>query len=188
MQKQAVAVNNFVRRQISGSGKSYSLKYSFEEIAQHAEFQLNRGHFVIGFRAGVIVVPAEKNFAKHFVCPLVRIQADTRLTAKFISRDSDEEPVIQLRAQNGNQIPAGAVELILYSHAVLVENDEQSTDADWELIAFHSIPEGVTKLPMHPTTMMRNQLNLQGGTAAQYASDEWAEAVRFWQNFAALEA
>jgi len=36
-------------------------------------------------------------------------------------------------------------------------------------------------------TMMRNQLELPGGTKAYYSSEGWAEAVRFWQNYAALE-
>ncbi len=32
-----VAVNDFVRRQIKGSGKTYSVDFSFEEIAKYAE-------------------------------------------------------------------------------------------------------------------------------------------------------
>ena len=79
------------------------------------------------------------------------------------------------------------LEYILYRQDVLKENNEQSTDADWELISIHAIPEGVDKLPMGPVTMMRNQLELKGGTKANYSSEEWAEAVRFWQNYAALE-
>ena len=35
--------------------------------------------------------------------------------------------------------------------------------------------------------MMRNQLELPGGTKAHYSSGEWAESVRFWQAFAGLE-
>ena len=66
-------------------------------------------------------------------------------------------------------------------------NDEQSTNADWELIAFQSVPEGMEKLPLGPVTMMRNQLELPGGTAADYSSDEWAEAVRFWQEYAFIK-
>jgi len=43
-------------------------------------------------------------------------------------------------------------------------------------------------LPMGPITMMRNQLELKGGTAASYSSEEWAYAVKFWQKFAALDS
>ena len=35
--------------------------------------------------------------------------------------------------------------------------------------------------------MMRNQLELNGGTKAEYSSDEWAKSVRFWQTYAPIE-
>ena len=70
---------------------------------------------------------------------------------------------------------------------VLAENNEQSTNEKWELISVHAIPKGIDKLPMGPVTMMRNQLELLGGTKAYYSSEEWAESVRFWQQFAALD-
>ena len=39
-------------------------------------------------------------------------------------------------------------------------------------------------MPMGPVTMMRNQLQLKGGTKAYYSSEEWAKAVYFWQHYA----
>jgi Protein of unknown function (DUF3228). len=39
---------------------------------------------------------------------------------------------------------------------------------------------------MGPVTMMRNQLDLNGGTKAIYSSNEWAESVKFWQKYAPL--
>ena len=43
--KQKVGVNDFVRRQIEGSGKTYSKSLTFEEIAKHAEKQMIRNAF-----------------------------------------------------------------------------------------------------------------------------------------------
>jgi hypothetical protein len=80
------------------------------------------------------------------------------------------------------------VDLILYRHDVLAETNEQTSDADWELISFHAIPEGVDDMPMGPVTMMRNQLQLPGGTKAKYESDDWADSVKFWQEYAMLES
>jgi hypothetical protein len=40
---------------------------------------------------------------------------------------------------------------------------------------------------MGPVTMMRNQLELPGGTKANYSADEWAYSVEFWQHYAVLE-
>ena len=76
--------------------------------------------------------------------------------------------------------------LVLYRRDVLEETNEESTDADWELIAFMGIPKNIS-MPIGPVTMMRNQLNLNGGTKALYQSEEWAESVHFWQKYAAME-
>ena len=42
-----VAVNEFVRRQVKGSGKTYSDSLSFEEITEDAERQMNGGNFCL---------------------------------------------------------------------------------------------------------------------------------------------
>ena len=88
---------------------------------------------------------------------------------------------------NGKLLKAGNVELILYHHDILYENSENSTDAEWELISINAIPKGFESMPMGPITMMRNQLELIGGTKAKYSSDEWAESVQFWQKFAPID-
>lgn len=182
-----VAVNDFVRRQVKGSGKTYSPNLTFDEIAEHAAERFDGGHFREGYRDGVVIVEAPEEMSEHFACPFVEIDATTDLKAEWVARQEGEEPYIQIRAANGVPLPAGKVEFILYRHDVLAENDEQSTDAEWELISIHALPEGVDHLTMGPVTMMRNQLELPGGTKARYSSEEWAEAVRFWQRYAALE-
>ena len=182
-----VAANEFVRRQVKGSGKTYSDSLSFKEITEDAEQQMDGGNFIEGYRDGVRIVKGSAKFSSKFVCPFVKIDENTVLESLLVKRQDGEKPYIQIRAKNGTPLNAGRVEYILYSHDVLAENNEQSTDAEWELISIHAIPEGVDKLPMGPVTMMRNQLQLPGGTKAQYSSDEWAEAVRFWQQYAALD-
>ncbi|NQU27173.1 MAG: DUF3228 family protein [Candidatus Marinimicrobia bacterium] len=182
-----VAVNDFVRRQTSGSGKTFSNELIFEEIAAHAQEQLANGLFRPGYRDGVILVQVVQEMVAKFVCPFIKIDENTKFITRYIRRREGEDPYIQIRALNGKPLSAGKVELVLYSHAVLAENNEQTTDADWELISINAIPQGVDQLPMGPATMMRNQMELPGGTAAYYNSNEWAESVRFWQQYAALE-
>ena len=183
-----VAVNEFVRRQVAGSGKTYSAHLTFEQIAEHASEQFDKGYFSQGYREGVIIVNADRDYAQRFKCPFVQINKDTKLKAELVRRRENEESYIQVRALNGDPLKAGKVEFVLYHHDVLAENNEQSTDAKWELISIHALPEGIEKLPMGPVTMMRNQLELKGGTAASYSTEEWAQAVKFWQNFAALDS
>ena len=183
-----IGINNFVRRQIEGSGKTYSLSLSFEEITSHAEIQLAKGKFYEGYRDGVLVVIADESLNKDFICPFVKINEDTRLQSRLVYRQQGEEPYIQTVALSGKHPETGRVELILYRHDVLAENNEYSTKKKWELISINAIPKGLKKLPMGPVTMMRNQLNLKGGTKAEYSSEEWANSVRFWQKYATLSS
>jgi len=185
--KETVSVNDFVRRQSKDSGKSYVIELSFEKIAQHAQNQLVSGNFKAGYRDGVVIVQVDKKLTHHFICPFVKITNETKLNATLVRRRPEETPYIQIKALNGTPLNTGSVDLILYRHDVLAETNEQISDADWELISFHAIPEGVHDMPMGPVTMMRNQLQLTGGTKAYYESGDWAGSVKFWQEYAILE-
>jgi len=181
----SVKVNSFVRRQVKSSGKTYST-LSFEEIAIYAESQLKDENYKSGYRDGVILVNVEEKLVKHFICPFTHLSDDTQLVATMTRRRPEEEPYIQIRALNGNPLKAERVDIILYHHDVLAETKEQESKEGWELIAFHAIPEGIDNMPMGPITMMRNQLQLEGGTKGEYSSDEWASSVNFWQKYVAL--
>ena len=183
----SVAVNDFVRRQIMSSGKAYSKTLSFDQIADHAKVQMENKMFREGYRDGVRIVMADKSLNSDFVCPFVKVDNRTKLVSKLVRRRKEEEPYIQTRALCGVPVETGKVELILYRHDVLMENNENTTLKEWELISINAIPKGIESLPMGPVTMMRNQLNLIGGTKASYNSDEWAESVSFWQKYAPLE-
>ena len=183
----SVSINDFVLRQAKDSGKTYTENLTFDNIASHAQEQLSNGHYKEGYRDGVRIVTGSHSLTDQFICPFVKINENTMLVSSVVKRQIGEEAYIQTRAKTGTPLQAGRVEYILYRHNVLAENDEQSTDAVWELISIHAIPEGVDKLPMGPVTMMRNQLKLTGGTKAHYSPEEWAEAVRFWQKYAALD-
>jgi hypothetical protein len=183
----SVSVNDFVKRQIKGSGKTYAEGLTFKEMASHAQEQLANGHYTEGYRDGVILVQVATKLISHFTCPFVRITETTKLKAAIVKRRQEEELYIQMRALHGTPLKTGSVDLILYRHDVLLETNEESTDADFELISFHAIPEGIDDMPMGPVTMMRNQLQLTGGTKAYYESEKWAESVKFWQKYAVLD-
>tara|TARA_B100001029_G_C15063817_1_gene461356 strand:+ start:5506 stop:6087 length:582 start_codon:yes stop_codon:yes gene_type:complete len=188
--RQTVAVNQFVLRQIKGSGKTYSKNLTFQQIAEYAENQLNLNPSSIqpGYRDGVILIQCEEKMNNNFASPMVKIDDNTKLEAIVTKRRDNEESYIQIRAIEGNLLPTGRVDLILYRHDVLIENEEQTTNADWELIAFQAVPKGLQDLPMGPITMMRNQLELPGGTAAIYSSEQWAKSIYFWQNYTILQS
>ena len=184
--RQTVGINEFVLRQVEGSGKTFLKNLSFQELAKYAEKVLNEYPKSIkpGYRDGVLLIECDNSMNKFFFSSMVSINEKTKLEAKVEKRLEGEETYIQIRALNGKLLPTARADLILYRHDVLYENNEQSTDCDWELIAFHAVPDGLKDLPMGPVTMMRNQLELPGGTAANYSSEKWAESVNFWQKYA----
>ena len=182
----SVGVSEFVKRQHPDSGKTYSL-ITFNEIAKYAENKLNNNQFKPGYRDGVILINVDRKNLNKFICPYVKINNDTILKAELATRRPNENHYIRIKAINGKNLKTNKVELILYRNDVLKETNENSTNDDWELIAFQAIPEGVDKLPMGPVTMMRNQLQLPGGTKGSYSSEEWAESVKFWQQYALKE-
>ena len=59
-----VGVNEFVKRQIKGSGKTFSKSMTFNEIAQHAEKQMEKNLFTMGYRKGVRIVQVSKILSK----------------------------------------------------------------------------------------------------------------------------
>ena len=185
--KFSVGVNTFVKRQVKGSGKTFCKNLSFDQIANHASHQLEKGAFRKGYRKGVLLVRASKSLTKNFVCPIIKINDKTKFEAKITTRRNNEESYIQVKALNGKPIKTENVDLILYHHDVLKETNENETSDEWELISFHAIPKGLNDLPMGPVTMMRNQLELKGGTKGNYSSDEWAKSVNFWQKYSFLK-
>ena len=182
-----VQVNDFVKRQTKLSGKAYSEELSFDFFAKYAQKKLIKNEFIEGYRPEVRIVKLENKYVHKVFCPYVRITKETRLSAKVVKRREDEDFYIQVRAMNGNLVGSGSVDLILYRNDILLENNENTTNADWELVSINAIPKGVKSMPMGPITMMRNQLELNGGTKAEYSSDEWAKSVQFWQTYAPIQ-
>jgi len=186
LERKLVGVNDFVKRQTPGSGKTYST-LSFNNIAEYAEKKIKQNDFKEGYRDGVILISIDHNLTKKFKCPFVKIDSNTKLKAKVKKRRENEDNYISIKALNGKELDIEYINLVLYRHDVLKETKENTTEFEWELISFHAIPKGIKNMPMGPITMMRNQLQLEGGTKGRYTPEEWAESVHFWQNYALKE-
>lgn len=166
-----VKCSNFVKRQTAKSSFSY-FQGSWEEledlVAQN--FALCRD----GYREGVKLIPVPE---KGFFTGLVAVTPETELVAKYGPRQPGEDSIITVYAK-GPKAPAKHVDIVVYSRAALAENQENSTDADWEII---SINARITEIPtpMDPVTMMRNHLNLPGGTKGTFSADDFATGILF---------
>ena len=175
-----IALNNFVRRQTPESGFSH-FEGSEEELIQivHENFANHRA----GYRDGVILVPVP---ADRFRTPIVLLNEDTRLHARFKARREGEQPCVDVTAE-GNKSQALVAEIVLYRNDVLRENSEESTDADWEIISINARSTAEQE-PMTPMAMARNFLGLTGGTKATYTAEEFAQAIVYWSQRARIEA
>ena len=84
----------------------------------------------------------------------------------------------------------------MYRRDVLEENDEQSTDAEWEIVSINASPDD-QETPMPPMTRARNILELEGGTSAKLEDkspeelialiQEMARDIVYWNQHAVIE-
>lgn len=171
----SIGVSNFVKRQTKNSRYSY-FNGTWEELVKLTEDNFkNRTQ---GYRDGVVLVPINP---KRFYTSLCKINKDSIFETKYVERREGEEPVKVTTLKNGKKSKAKFVNIVLYRKDVLAENNENSTDSDWEIISINA--SIVENEPMHPMTMARNMLNKTGGTKAEYTGQQFAEALWFWKDY-----
>lgn len=171
-----VKCNSFVMRQTKDSSFSY-----FDGTWEALEDRVlqNFANYTPGYKEGVRLISVPAN---GFFSGIVAITPETELIAKFAPRREGEEAFISIHAR-GQKLPAKHVDIVVYSKAVLAENNENSTSADWEIVSINArITDEPT--PMDPITMMRNQLHLAGGTKGEFSGDDFAKSIYFWSKHA----
>jgi hypothetical protein len=173
MDTMKVAIHPFVLRQTRYSPFSF-FTGTWPEL--QALIEANMDKAVQGYKPGVLLVPVP---AHGFVSGVSEVDKDTKLVATFEARRAGETPHIVVRASGAVKLPAKAVECVIYSHEILVEENDASSDAPWELVSINARPTEEPE-PAHPVAMARNQLGLPGGTKAEYSAEEFARAIMYW--------
>lgn len=167
-----VKASNFVKRQTEESSYGhYSGSWSELEdlVIEHFDERTD------GYRDGVVLVPVPKD---GFFTSIVELSEDDTFYSEYSSRQPGEAPQLSTNVVGKSKSPANFVNIVLYRADVLAEDDDRSTDAEWEIISINAAP--CEELPMDPVTMMRNELHLKGGTKASYSKEQYIEAIRFW--------
>ena len=177
-----IGVSEFVRRQTEHS------RFSFFDLGYDDYFLLNR---IINnldtqrpkYRPdviGIIVSP------EGFYSGIVEMKDGDRLTGIFAPRKEGEEPRSLIGVVGGEKMPAKFVEIILYSRKALAEGNENSLDADWEIISINASPTDDEEIPLRPMTLVANHFELSGGTATGMNEKEFVAELRksmeFWKN------
>lgn len=168
-----IAINSFVTRQTAESKFSH-FEGSWEELVALVEAHL--GEATQGYKPGVLLVPVP---AERFKSGVVEVTETTELKAVFGARRRGEEPYLDVVALGGEKLPAGYVEVVLYSHETLAADNEAETEAEFEIISINARATAEPE-PMHPVTMARNFLGMAGGSKAEFTAEEFAQAIVYW--------
>jgi len=180
-----IGINDFVKRQTPES-KYAHFEGTWDELADMV------GTFITdedsgstkdcvrsGYRSGVILVKVNP---EKFRSSVVELKDGDKFISVYKPRREGEKPYIQ-SIYKGEKVPAKFVEIVLYSHDVLKENNEQSTELTWEIISINAFPDE-TESPMPPETAARNILGLPGGTDPKLADKSKDELIQFINDLA----
>lgn len=172
----SIKASTFVKRQIENSQFAH-FTGSWEQLEKIVE--ANKAKAVQGYKNGVFLTPVP---AEGFFSSLVKLTPESKLHAEFKSRRDGEDSFVNVTAE-GRKAPAKSVTIVTYSKEILAENNERSTDADYEIVSINASPTD-QEAPMDPITMMRNFLQRPGGTKGEFSAKEFAESILFWSQHA----
>ena len=133
-----------------------------------------------GYKPGVVVLSIPPGFAGFkFYSGVAVLTETTPLRARFAARRPGEAAFVEVQAI-GRKTEAVAVDIILYSRALLIEEGEiPDVDTDYEIVSINARTSAEPE-PMSPMAMARNFLELPGGTKAEYTAAQFAEAIIYW--------
>lgn len=182
-----VDVNDFANRQIGDAGKSSRFSYfegGNEELTSLVEE--NFENKTVGYREGVytVRVPSDK-----FYSGISKINEESIIWSRMEARRRGEEPVLTESNLNGKKEPAKFTDIVIYSHDVLAEGNEFSTDAEYEIISINAAFD--EKQPMTPATLKRNHYGEAGGTKDNKTQEEFEkdlrEAEEYWSKYSTVD-
>lgn len=172
-------ISNFVRRQTPQSGFSH-WEISDEDFL--ARLHRNFDKAKPGYRDGVCLVPVEP---EGFFSGIVQLQEGDKLVGEYVARKAGEDPRKSSYSLTGKKIPAVSVYIVLYRHDVLAENNENETDAEWEVVSVNASPTE-DEPPIPTGALIANHLKLSGGTDTKMSDAEFVvllrKSVEFWKD------
>lgn len=173
-----IKCSEFVKRQTAESGYSHfdGDWYLLEELVRYVVTYFPQS-IRPGYRDGVILVDVPHY---KFYSSIVEIDEKTKLEVNYAPRVPGEDSFIRIAAV-GKKQPAQYVTIVLYRHDVLAEDNDRSTDAEWEIIAIKA-RTSIEEEPMDPYTMARNFLHLKGGTKGDFTAEQFAKSIIYWNN------
>lgn len=186
VRKGIVGTSNFVKGfSVREGGNSY-FTGTWEELEQLVMEHFDNHEWGTGSKNGDVLlvnVPPE-----GFRTSIVEVTDENRHLIEEVEkvRREGEKPYKTKVIRNGmTKQPAKFAKVVIYRADVLALDNDRSTDAEWEIVSVNA--QNDERTPMHPTTMMRNAQNEEGGTLRTYTDEEWAEAYAYWETHVSVE-
>lgn len=180
-----IHITNFVRRQTPQSGYSH---WNLTDEQLLARVQANFERKTPGYRAGVWLVPLEP---EGFFTSTIILEAGDKFVGEYVARQPGEEPrkstyvVSNRHGESLGKQEAVKVYAVLYSHDVLLENKENDTDADFEIVSINASPTD-EEAPIPTGALLANHFQLSGGTATNMTDSAFVDLLRksvtYWKN------
>lgn len=159
-----VGVSEFVKRQTKDSIFTHFCN-SWQALVEVITMQMGKGNYDYGYRDGVILVHMDNLWAKEFFTfdayPMFEgMKLDAQWT-KVTGREH-EPAKLQVKILEP-KINCKYVDIVLYRRDVLLEDKDDVTGADWDIISINGRLKKDPP-PIDPMTLVRNWLHLPGGT------------------------
>lgn len=180
-----IHITKFVRRQTPQSGYSH---WTLTDEQLLARVQANFDKKTKGYRDGVWLVPLEPD---GFFTSTIILEPGDRFAGEYVARQPGEEPrksnyvVTNRHGESLDKQEAVKVYAVLYSHDVLLENKENDTDADFEIVSINASPTE-EEAPIPTGALIANHFQLSGGTATNMSDSDFVALLRksvvYWKN------
>ena len=181
MNLKRVGVIDFVRRQTKESPYDH-FEGTWDELLTLIEGQFDKATAAPS-NSGVLIVPMKNEYCHRFFTSVIKVSKDTELQAFYKERSEGEEAFLQIVASNQEKQQAKKVDIILYSHDTLAQDDDAPIpqEAEYYVVSINAYTSD-EEAPMGPMTMARNFLNLTGGTKPEtpYTAEEFAKSIVYW--------
>ena len=177
----SIELNDFVKRQTKDSEFSH-FEGTWDQLVGRVIRNFEAERTTPGYRDGVVLVHVEPD---DFFSAVVDLEEGDKVEGEFKRRREGEEPRLSYRIVNKGKQPAKAVDVVLYRHDVLAEDNDNTTDAEWEIISINARTTAEDQ-PIEPFTLMHNHFGSDGGTDTKMSDSDFAAALEvsfnYWKN------
>jgi hypothetical protein len=155
----------------------YEKSYNEDSLLKAVE--CNFATAIPGYRDGVVLV---RILPKYLRSSVVELTPDLKIVTTFESRVPGETPRKRTFAVVDELPEAGSASVVLYRADVLAEDNDRSSDADWEVVTVLAHCDREPE-PMNPGTLMANHFKADGGTSTLMNAEQFEAALRESYNF-----